>query len=446
MGARRGGLSALLVIPALAGCLGAPIEPQAAPILPVPDLGGLPSFGASQLVGAGNWESSLAMPDGTMLVCAMGTNQVWASEDGGATWRAFEPFGEWYNGDCDVAVGGDGAWYAVWATSDLRMAASEDRGATWRVHMIPPFTRVEVADVGRGLGCLEAPGVPLPTWLGSSIHRPWLRAVGDSLYLTYYRMFPGAVFFQKSSDGGSAWSAPVPIAVAEGTERAGMGSGAFAVSRDGGTIHVPIVRWPARLELAGVRVAGDSDTAWVDHAVSRDGGSTWTLRPLARLEGTRFAVSNMAIAEGGELYYPVAVGNGSTVVLKLFSSRDEGGAWSEVSELAAGLEVPTGLPTVTLAASPGGGIVAAWYHWVGAGGGTGWVVSAAGFDVRATPPLVWEADVTEPAGEEAWLEFLGLAHDPEGRIHIVYPIPEDPCPGSEDRDCIYHVAAPARGP
>lgn len=434
---------ALVAIVILSGCLGESPGPPALPSAPSPlpspsAPSPPPSFGAPTLVGGGGVpgldETSLAIgPDGTMLVCGLedSGNPIFASEDGGASWRALYPLQSHPtvqngtgNGDCDVAIGHDGAWYTVFSTwsrvgtdyvPTMVLAISPDGGSTWEWR-VPTIT----------LKCYDGPLLlPQACWM----HRPWLRPVGGDLYLTYYGFVPPVAFFQKSSNGGRDWSAPVAIWTAN--DRQQMASvGRMEVADGGGTVFVPI--------------HGFGGNHWLDLAVSADAGASWIVTnvagPMESPPGFLYLPS-IARADSGDLYYAVPLANGSRTDVAFSISRDEGRTWSEPLVVASSLDLG-GAAFIALDAAADGGAVAAWHRWEETGGRTGWVLTVARLDAGATGLVTWSRDITRPTGKEGKVEFFTLDHDAASRIHIVYPVPERPCASGGDF-CRYHVVGEA---
>lgn len=428
----------VLLMSLLAGCLEGAVEGTDAASDGF-ERPAVPRFGQPIFVGEGGsslGEASLDVgSDGSMLVCSVSTNEVWASQDQASTWRTFAPFGDVRNGDCDVAVSDDGGWHVVFARwegpaaeRDLSLAVSRDQGATWQEHATTPplgLTRHCPAPFG---GCFA--------------HRPWLHAAGGMLYLTYFNIQPAALFFQRSGDGGATWSEPILL---DADPRAGI-SGDLSISEDGRVLDVPLVRGvPAGWDGEGVGIE-DELRPWMaeyELATSTDGGVSWTTREVRGPLDVRFGFPSVARAGTGELYYAIPLFNGSRADLSISLSRDDGTTWSNPSVVAPGLDLRPGLAYMAMEASPDGGAVAAWHHWVTRNGSSGWAVDVARLDARSGALVEWTVEATEPAGHPGSIEFFQLRHDARGRIHVAYPVPEEACQGRTHRDCIYHVVAEA---
>ncbi|HLF16161.1 MAG TPA: sialidase family protein [Candidatus Thermoplasmatota archaeon] len=433
---------AIAVAVVAAGCLGGggghdgPTSSQDGPGNPgastQPGRPGTPlSFTAPVLIGGGGLpetgEASLAIgADGTLLVCALFTlgNPVWSSQDGGATWATHHPLPEpaaaaTANGDCDVAIADDGTWYAVFSTTTdsgipivLTFASSTDRGATWTagtVTPVPPACPVIVLFVQ---AC----------WM----HRPWLATVGGDVLLSYSSVIPFATFFQRSLDRGASWSDPVLVHQA-GADYQLAAVGRLKAGEDGHLLYLPI---------HGTTAVGAAVES-LDVAVSQDGGATWAAHRVAGWEGGRNDLFIPSLARGadGTAYVPVPVTNGSATDVTLRVSRDQGATWGESIVVERGIDFGATDAHVAVAADPRGGIVAGWLEWSEGG----WVVRVARVEAGPNPSDPQASSATAPAGESANVEFFTLGFGPDGRLHVVYPIPEIPC-SQGGRDCIYHVS------
>ncbi|HLE96140.1 MAG TPA: sialidase family protein [Candidatus Thermoplasmatota archaeon] len=396
----------LLLAVVLAGCLGAG-EPSDGP---VPEAAG--AWAPPVLVGAGGFpdvgEASLAVgPDGTLLVCAVESAKVFASQDSGATWTATEPFDGVTNGDCDVAVG-DGLWYAAWARRADSVAVSRDGGATWTATTVTPSP----------VQCVGNPVTGSQTLCAA--HRPWLHAFGQTVYVTYYDLRPTVVLFGRSLDGGTTWDRPTLVASSPGFGVAGR----MSVADEGRTVRVPLLL-PEPPPGDGYRVVV---------AESEDAGETWTSRVVAGALPVRFGFPSLADHDG-RLTLATALENGTLADVVLFTSDDAGATWDGPTTLAPGVDFGESMALLALDEGPEGA-VAAWFHRVQ---GSGWTVTVTPeLDPGARRP---PSDGPPLGGEDDYLEFFGMDHGPDGALHIVVPVPEDACE-PEGPNCLYHLLAP----
>jgi hypothetical protein len=407
----------LAVVLACAGCT-SPAEPPAADDGQTIAEDG-PTFNPPVTIGGGGaYEATIVIRDQTTLVCQQGnaeTDVLLASLDSGNTWtRVPIDRGVQASSDCDVAIGNDGTWYIVFldvaeeeifgngfTDGLLVFGASHDQGATWT-------------------------WTTLPGAMNGLVDRPWLRVVGDSLYLTHKsgNILPLTVWFQRSDDGGATWSPPVLVARTPGPGHPNGNVGKMWVSEDGNVIRIPLHTFDV--------TKGEGRDEWLDLAVSTDAGATWTVKPVAGPLPTRADNFLPSLGVVGETtYVAVPLANGSTAAdLTLVASTDRGDTWSDPILLARAQDYSEARSQASVALDAGryGTMDAAWYHW-----DDGWIVSMARLNGTRVD---WSRDLTTPEGKAIQLEFLGLAHDASSKVRIVYSVPMDPCPDFGGQDCV----------
>lgn len=221
------------------------------------------------------------------------------------------------------------------------------------------------------------------------------------------------------------WSPPTMVARADSPAHPNGNVGKMVVSDDGQVIRLPLHTFDSR--------QGDDRDEWLSMAASTDGGATWAVKPVVGPVQTRvgYFLPTMGTM-AGVLYVSVPLANGTTGAdLTLVTSSDGGDTWSPSIMLARGQQFgEQAQANVALDAGPNGTMDAAWYHW-----DDGWTIKVARV---AGQEVQWTQQLTQPAGKDLTLEFLGLAHDAGGRARLVYPLPTDPCPEG-GRDCLYLI-------
>lgn len=268
-------LALALAAPALAGCLGASGPASLPADLPALAVGEAVRIDAEQ---PAREPAIVQAPDGAIFVAGFwgfgrhterpGTLQniaqgplVWKSEDGGSTWRRFEPGlpadGAWSNSDLDLAVAPDGTLYMAAltyysppsapgvpvpalpadpaTTLTVSVGVTEDGGATWR------WTRLDEG------GARSHPWVQVDP--EGTAHVVW----GDGMGVRHVA----------SADKGATWR-DEPRVVDDGE------AGGFGAAPDG-TLAVRVApigaRDPARADGVAVRAPGGS---WQFRAVPGD--------------------------------------------------------------------------------------------------------------------------------------------------------------------------------
>lgn len=426
----------MLALLALAGCLG-PSAPggEPAPSEPAGTQGLM--FVGPTLVGAGGnpnlGEASLASgPDSVLLTCSLGTPIVYASLDGGRTWNATDPFDGSWNGDCDVAVAGDGTWVVVFsrpseyydlptAPTVSDVATSRDQGKTWTTQTATRLPTQCPHTYDSIVTCI--------------LHRPWLYTEGDRVDLTYFGMAPTVVLFQRSTDAASTWNDPTVVAADPGFGATGR----MIESADGQRVLVPLLHAePGPTEDPDVSVEDLIRFAVVE---STDGGTTWTEHLVADAVvddiPLRYGMPSLA-EHNGTLYFAAGVKNGTLADAVIFTSTDGGDSWSPPQVLAGGLDFGGDGRAHTKVLLDDGprGLIAAWYH---RDPDSGWVVDVAGLEPGAPPRVKWQASSPALGGEDVSLEFFGMTHDENGTVHLMLPVPEERC-ADEGPQCLWHLA------
>jgi hypothetical protein len=341
----------------------------------------------------GDAESSLAVSkDGqTILACSHGgftqASPLWASTDGGATYRRVEvgpnqPF----DGDCDVAIADDGTWAIVYDTiASATFASSRDQGATWWVY---PFASEPVGGVDR----------------------PWILADGNDFLLTWADVMaalPFVAFFTKTSDGGRTWQPHVPMGTFTPSEVNCFL--AHPILAPGGAIQVPIAC------KDGEDVLGGGPVQLLE---SGDGGLTWQKSPTGVRSGGSVTAS---YAGDGGLWMTVNEqhegGNAHGVV----HSTDGGRSFTAPLWLDA--NVTPGFGWFWVDGRPDGSATAAWMD--DADNSTKdapkWQVSVARLTF-AGGAIAADLHRAGPVGDAAPLyEFFMVRHDAAGKAFLSFP-------------------------
>lgn len=395
------------------------------------------SFVGPTLAGVGGrsalGEASIAAgPNGVLLTCALDTSMVYASLDGGRTWNATDPFDGSWNGDCDVAVAGDGTWVVVFskpseyydlptAPTVSDVATSRDQGDTWTTQTATRSPTQCPHTYRSSVTCV--------------LHRPWLYTEGDRVDLTYFGMGPTVVLFQRSTDAASRWSDPAVVAADPGFGATGR----MVESADGQRVLVPLLHAePSPTEGPDVHT---DDLIRFAVAESTDGGMTWTERAVADAVvddvPLRYGMPSLAERDG-TLYFAAGIKNGTLADAVIFTSRDGGDSWSPPHVIAGGLDFGGDGQAHTKVLIDDGprGLVAAWYHRDPV---SGWVADVAGLGSGASPEVLWRTASPPLGGEDVSLEFFGLTHDENGTLHFMLPVPEERC-ADDGPHCLWHVA------
>jgi hypothetical protein len=373
----------------------------------------------------GDTESSVTVgPKGTLLACSHGgfdrASPVWASSDGGRTWRDADPApNPIVSGDCDITIMSDGTWAVVFDTiASATVATSHDRGKTWTV--------VYTAAVPAG-----------------SVDRPWLVANGTTLVLAYSNA-PGAAqpavqIVAISTDGGRTWLDQKIVNTSDPPLRPHAVLGRPVVH--GKRIMLPTV-------MFDFVFGGPS---WLYVVSSSDGGDTWSRKLVRGPYQTFFQFPSMSRAPDGTLYVAMPIGVRDNFRIAVLVSRNDGRSWKEI-RVADHVAFAGPVSSVWVDARPDGTATLAWMaktneaplDLVGAVLGVPPEADRRVWAARVGPEGVRVAaqPISAPARQQTGYEFLIVDHDAKGRAHIVAPLRTGPScqrPSAVGRggECIY---------
>ncbi len=324
-------------------------------------------------------ETFLAVsPDGrTLLACAHGEfvapAHMYASTDGGATFAELDAGpGLLPAGDCEVALGPEGAWsFAGNTVVGVTVATTLDQGRSWTVNHLT--------------------GPPL----NGLADRPWLAYADQTLLLSYQPGTPavGSVRVARSTDFGATWTSPVEVA-ASTTGSPFIDAADFVVSADNQTVRIPVTR---QLSPGG--------SATLSFAVSRDAGATWAEESVAEAQPPAEGFPGVAITSDGTLTWVYDAG-GRLVAL---TSSDDGATWSEPREIATG----TAWSRPWASARPDGSVDIVWLS-----DGSQFNVSEVGLGLTRIAPGPSGPVSHRMVASVGFIEFASVAHDASGRAHI----------------------------
>jgi hypothetical protein len=387
-------------------------------------------FGDPVRVGTGgDVEASLVIgTDGTMLACSHGAfrkaSPLWASEDGGASWREITVTPDpGLSGDCDLAIGGDETWYIVYDISqaglppaDLRatVASSTDRGATWSVHpVLPQFVM--------------------------GLDRPWLLADGEEITLFYQQvplLSPAAHVFARSTDRGQTWPLHTLAGSSDPPERPNKHGGQPISWNNGETVFVPV--------FSGNTVMHHPGPSWLQYHRSDDSGLTWRTATVLGPHDMPWQITSAARTEDGTIYMAYHTGTVSDGTLHITWSTDDGASWSKPLVIAEG-HTQWQVTSAWIDPHPTGGVTVAWMDRVIDGDRPpGWQVAVARIDAGAEEPLAFQGGITEPVDFYQYVEFIMVRHDSDGRAHIAYVMEGEGCADdptiTRSLQCVYMVS------
>jgi hypothetical protein len=419
-------LPALVVIAALAGCLGGlpsalqtnsrvngttAASPLASdglgtrfPAATIVSTNVTSLFLAPSLIGKGGGiESSVAVgPNDVVLACAHGEfskpSPVWASTDDGLSFHEVtDPGNKVVSGDCDTAVAPDGTWYVTYDTvASATVAVSSDQGKTWKDTFVD--------------------AIPAPI-----VDRPWLFATPSRVFLAYEADEGGincegtgqvfacadaaAVFVATSTDHGATWT----------TQRAALASatpltcflGPPTGDSSGMHVFVPVSCWASE---------GNGPVS-IDILESTDGGSTWSTQTIAQIPQGVASWPRASYASDGVLYAAYGAGPADNASVELVTSLDLGKTWTKPMAVAANQRFDS-LAAPSIDAQSGGHVFLSWLENNLPAGGR----EAA----QPTSPL-------SPAPPEEWGVWSARLLVEGGVVHVAYSgtsVPSAPRPES----------------
>ena len=299
---------------------------------------------------------TLTLPDGGA------TNKVYATSDGGATWRdaGFDE-GSQGGGDPQVAFGATGTAIFAGISFDLGIysSRSEDGGKTWSKPL----------PVGRG----DHEMLAVDQTTGPYSGRVYIAEETDqkgSNELEDLVMRRRVVLF-RSADDARSWTGPIEVAVGEGR---GLAAYNLLILSDG-TLFIPMSAYPNYAKEK------DADSWDVVFATSSDGGVTFSgKKPIGRIRfgglkslrdhqqsgridqigGPTFAVD----AEGkfrDRLYCVYTELDGDRYRLMFTRSSDRGGTWSAPRPIDASLPAEASEFQQMIAVNPDG-VLGVFYY------------------------------------------------------------------------------------
>ncbi len=280
--------------------------------------------------------------------------------------------------------------------------------------------------------------------------RQWIAPYGpQTVYMSYTDIGTGVIDFEKSTDGGKTFSAPVQTYSVMSSVLSDV-QGNMAVDQYNGNIYISFVR------------SGAANEVYLNR--STDGGATWTLiQAYNGPAGTSNAqvFPTMAVDRGGNIYIGFsACGAGHTnCQIEMVSSADQGDTWTSALRVSNGAATATAVePTI---AAGSAGIVNV--TWLGSAASTpdvssNWhVFFAQVTDALTGSPTIaqnqaetnimhkWDicfngtgcANITHQSpGNRDLLEYYSMTIDPDGNANIAYADSVTNCP---DASCITHT-------
>lgn len=389
--------AASVVLLALAGCWSPSVPPSTSGPVPVP--GGAASVLAHTLIGnGGDAETShFVSPDGkTILACSHGgftqPSPLWVSEDGGDTFRRLFPSpSPPVGGDCDVTITSDGSWYMVFdSLVSITVVGTSDQGNTWRFAYVTD---------------------PLLT----NVDRPWIQAVGNTLYLTYADLMatqPIVLLFSQSNDRGRTWSVPALVTLPPAADETNCWVGHLVARDEGRTIRIPINCW-------NMAATGSGNDA-IYFATSQDGGARWALEHVADGIG----VPTASYGSDGSLWLAYATRDGSSVAVEARVAREGGSAFAPPMTVATLALDAFDWPWID--ARPDGSASVAWMNLDTSEARTTFQPIIARVAANAPSPE-FVVPIGEPWTGTTTFEFFMVKHDAAGHAYVVYPLGGDGC-------------------
>jgi hypothetical protein len=335
-------------------------------------------------------------------------------------------------GDDSIAVSNGGYLYvsSLWLGS-VTMSASYDGGIGGTV----PGQRWEVNPAAATI-----PGDD----------RQWIAAYGpQTVYMSYTDIGTGVIDFEKSTDGGKTFGAPVQTYPITSSILSDV-QGNMVVDQYNGNIYICFV------------ALGADNQVYINR--STDGGSTWTLLQAYNGPagtGNAQVFPTMAVDRGGNVYVAFsACGAGHTnCQIEMVSSTDQGTTWSSALRVSNGAATATAVEPTIAAGSPGVVDVT----WLGSSAATPDVLSnwhvffAQVTNALTSNPTIaqdqaevnvmhkWDicfngtgcaSNPHQSPGNRDLLEYYSMTIDADGNANIAYADSVTNCP---DATCITHT-------
>jgi hypothetical protein len=287
--------------------------------------------------------------------------------------------------------------------------------------------------------------------------RQWVAAYGPkTVYMTYTDIPTGVIDFQKSTDAGATWGAPVQTMNPLGTLFPDV-QGNLVVDKYNGNIASAFVEF------------GASNRIWLNRSL--DGGSTWQQKLAytgAAGSDNRAVFPMTAVDRGGNVHIAFTnCGTGHTnCQVYLVSSGDFGDTWSsahKVSDPAGNPDTTTAVQPTIAAGSPGYVDIA----WLGSKEATPdacpnkWHVffaqtpnAMAGTptftQIEAETDVMHDRDIcfgglscgaspSQCNGNRDMLEYFSMTLDPDGNANIAYADSVNSCPAGTCRSNTWFI-------
>jgi hypothetical protein len=272
--------------------------------------------------------------------------------------------------------------------------------------------------------------------------RQWVAAYGpQTVYMSYTDIGTGVIDFEKSTDGGKTFSAPVQIYPVTSAILSDV-QGNMAVDQYNGNIYICFIPLGADNQVYIAR--------------STDGGATFTL--IQAYNGPAGSTNvqvfpSMAVDRGGNIHIAFSsCGPGhSNCQIELVSSTDQGNSWLNAVRVSSGAATATAVEPTIAAGSPG----VVDITWLGSSASSpdvasNWHVffSQTQNALAANPTFAQnqaEANVMhqwdicfnglgcannphQSPGNRDLLEYYSMTIDPDGNANIAYPDTVTNCP------------------
>ena len=274
--------------------------------------------------------------------------------------------------------------------------------------------------------------------------RQWVAAYGpQTVYMSYTDIATGVIDFEKSTDAGKTFSAPVQTYAVTSSILSDV-QGNMVVDQYNGNIYICFIP------------VGLSNQVYINR--STDGGTTWTLHKAydgpAGTTNTQ-VFPTMAVDRGGNVHVAFSsCGAGhSNCQIYLTSSIDQGDNWTEAVRVSNGSDTATAVEPTIAAGSSGVVDVA----WLGSAAATPDVASnwhvffAQTADALAANPtfaqnqveaaVMHDQDIcfnglacaskpSQSPGNRDLLEYFSMAIDNDGNANIAYADSVTNCPST----------------